>query len=239
MKRIVVGITGASGTIYGLRLLEFLHQDPDVEVHLVITRWAKENLAVEATGYTERQVDALADVVYSEQNMGAAIASGSFLHDGMIIVPSSMKTIAAIATGLGDNLIARAADVTLKERRPLIIVPRETPFNQIHLENMLKLARMGVDIIPPIPAFYNRPKTVDDIVNHTVMKFLDHLGIESHLDQRWAGLAEAKQAARHESDLADQGEDGKRSETADHMPSGDTLGRTSAEQSLKEVSLHD
>lgn len=198
MKRIVVAISGASGTIYGLRLLEFLHQDPAVEMHLVLSRWAKENLAIEATGYTEKQINALADYVYDERNMGATIASGSFQHDGMIIVPSSMKTVAAIATGLGDTLIGRAADVTLKERRQLIIVPREKPFNQIHLENMLKLSRMGVDIIPPIPAFYDRPKTVDDIVNHTVMKLLDHLHIDNELSGRWAGLQEAKQTARQE-----------------------------------------
>ncbi|GEA76844.1 flavin prenyltransferase UbiX [Latilactobacillus sakei] len=146
MRKIVVGISGASGTIYGIRLLEALHQVPDVETHLVMSRWAKENLAIEKTGYTEKQVVALADFVHPEQNMGATIASGSFKHDGMVIVPTSMKTLASIATGLGENLIARAADVTLKERRPLIIVPRESPFNQIHLENMLKLAQMGVAI---------------------------------------------------------------------------------------------
>lgn len=196
MKRIVVGITGASGTIYALRLLEALHTDPTVEVHLVMSRWAKENLAVEATGYTEAAVLALADVVHAEQNMGATIASGSFHHDGMVIVPASMKTIAAIAAGLGDNLIARAADVTLKERRPLLVVPRESPFNQIHLENMLRLARMGVEIIPPIPAFYTRPQTIDDLVDHTVMKLLDHLGLATTLSARWPGLAAAKQAAR-------------------------------------------
>ncbi|WP_461213884.1 UbiX family flavin prenyltransferase [Lacticaseibacillus sp. GG6-2] len=196
MKRIVVAITGASGTIYGLRLLEALHADPEIEVHLVMSPWAKENLAVEATGYNEAQVNALADVVYDVRNMGAAIASGSFRHDGMVIVPASMKTLAAIATGLGDSLIGRAADVTLKERRPLLVVPRESPFNQIHLENMLKLARMGVEIIPPIPAFYNQPKTIDDLINHTTMKLLDHLHIDNELSTRWLGLAEAKQAAR-------------------------------------------
>lgn len=130
---------------------------------------------------------ALADFVHPEQNMGATIASGSFKHDGMVIVPTSMKTLASIATGLGENLIARAADVTLKERRPLIIVPRESPFNQIHLENMLKLAQMGVAIVPPIPAFYNQPQTIDDIVNHTVMKLLDQLHIETNLGSRWEG----------------------------------------------------
>lgn len=196
MKRIVVAISGASGTIYGIRLLEALHENPDVEVHLVMSAWAKENLAIENTGYVESQVNALADHVYDVRNMGAAIASGSFHHDGMVIVPSSMKTIAAIATGMGDSLIGRAADITLKERRPLLIVPRESPFNQIHLENMLKLSRMGVEIIPPIPAFYNNPQTIDDLVNHNTMKLLDHLHIDNSLSPRWQGLAQAKMAAR-------------------------------------------
>ena len=197
-KKIVVAITGASGTIYGLRLLEALAADPKVETHLVMSAWAKENLAVEATGYTEQAVRALADVVYADRDLGASIASGSFQHDGMVIVPASMKTVAAIATGLADNLIARAADVTLKERRPLLVVPRESPFNQIHLENMLKLARMGVEIIPPIPAFYNQPKTIDDLIDHNTMKLLDHLHLSNEYSQRWQGLAAAKQAARQE-----------------------------------------
>ncbi|WP_127848848.1 UbiX family flavin prenyltransferase [Lacticaseibacillus hulanensis] len=197
-KKIVVGITGASGTIYGLRLLEALAANPDVETHLVMSPWAKENLAVEATGYNEREVRALADVVYSDRDMGAAIASGSFQHDGMVIVPASMKTVAAIAMGLADNLIARAADVTLKERRPLLLVPRESPFNQIHLENMLKLSRMGVEIIPPIPAFYNQPQTIDDLIDHNTMKLLDHLHLPSDYGKRWQGLAQAKQTARSE-----------------------------------------
>lgn len=126
--------------------------------------------------------------------MGAAVASGSFLHDGMVIVPASMKTIASIATGMGDTLVGRAADVTLKERRPLLIVPRESPFNQIHLENMLKLSKMGVEIIPPIPAFYNNPQTIDDIINHNTMKLLDHLHIENQLSQRWQGINQAHQS---------------------------------------------
>lgn len=197
-KKIVVAITGASGTIYGLRLLEALAADPTVETHLVMSPWAKENLAVEATGYTEKTVRALADVVYDDRDLGASIASGSFQHDGMVIVPASMKTVAAIATGLADNLIARAADVMLKERRPLLVVPRESPFNQIHLENMLKLARMGVEIIPPIPAFYNQPQTIDDLIDHNTMKLLDHLHLSNDYSQRWQGLAAAKQAARQE-----------------------------------------
>lgn len=197
MKKIVVGITGASGTIYGIRLLAALQAIPDVETHLVMSRWAKENLAVEDTGYTESQVKALADYVYPEQNLGATIASGSFIHDGMVIIPASMKTVASIATGLSENLIARAADVTLKEQRQLIIVPRESPFNQIHLENMLKLSKMGVGVIPPIPAFYNNPKTVDDIINHTVMKILDHLKIKNAISSRWEGLANARKDAQN------------------------------------------
>lgn len=197
-KKIVVAITGASGTIYGLRLLEALAADPSVETHLVMSPWAKENLAVEATDYTEKTVRALAEVVYDDRDLGASIASGSFQHDGMVIVPASMKTVAAIATGLADNLIARAADVTLKERRPLLVVPRESPFNQIHLENMLKLARMGVEIIPPIPAFYNQPQTIDDLIDHNTMKLLDHLHLSNDYSRRWQGLTAAKQAARQE-----------------------------------------
>lgn len=196
MKKIVVGITGASGTIYGVRLLEALAQDPSIETHLVMSRWAKENLAVEHTGYTENKVRELADIVYDDRDMGAAIASGSFQHDGMVIVPASMKTVAGIATGLADNLIARAADVTLKERRPLLLVPRESPFNQIHLENMLKLSRMGVEIIPPIPAFYNNPKTIDDLIDHNTMKLLDHLHLSNDYSSRWQGLATAKKTNR-------------------------------------------
>lgn len=198
MKRIVVGITGASGTIYGISLLQALHAQPDVETHLVMSRWAKENLAVETPEWSLKDVQALADVVEDDRNLGATIASGSFQHDGMVIVPASMKTVAAISMGLADNLIARAADVTLKERRPLLIVPRESPFNQIHLENMLKLARMGVEIIPPIPAFYNNPKTIEDLIDHNTMKLLDHLHIQNDFQGRWQGLNEAKSAAKRE-----------------------------------------
>lgn len=198
MKKIVIGITGASGTIYALALLKALADNPEVETHLVMSKWAKENLALEATGYTLAGVRALADYTYDERDMGARIASGSFRHDGMVVVPASMKSIASIATGMGDTLVGRAADVTLKERRPLIVVPRESPFNQIHLRNMLTLAEMGVEIIPPIPAFYNRPKTIADIVNHTTEKLLDHLGIDNELSPRWDGMARAKVAARND-----------------------------------------
>lgn len=197
MKKIVVGVTGASGTIYALSLLKALAQTPDVETHLVMSKWAKENLALEATGYSLADVRALANFTYDERDMGALIASGSFRHNGMIVVPASMKSLASIATGMGDTLIGRAADVTLKERRPLIVVPRESPFNQIHLENMLKLAQMGVEIIPPIPAFYNHPQTITDIVNHTTAKLLDHLDIENELSPRWQGMTAAKELVRH------------------------------------------
>lgn len=191
MKRIVIGITGASGTIYGVRLLEVLQANPQVETHLVLSKWAKANLAIELSDYTPKAVKALADVTYSENNMGAAIASGSFQHDGMVVVPASMKSVAAMATGLGDNLIGRAADVTLKEKRPLIVVPRETPLSQLHLRNLLTLADMGVTIVPPIPAFYNRPQTIQDLVDHTVMKLLDQLHLENDLVPRWTGFNEA------------------------------------------------
>ena len=196
MKKIVVGMSGASGTIYGLRLLENLHAQKDIEVHLVMSRWAKENLSIEATGYSQDQINSLADFVYSDNDMGAKIASGSFQHSGMVIVPASMKTIAAIAAGIDDNLITRSADVTLKERRPLIIVPRETPLNTIHLRNLLTLSEMNVDVIPPIPAFYNQPKTIDDLINHTIMKLLDHLHINNDLTTRWKGLSEAKKNSK-------------------------------------------
>ena len=191
MKRIVIGITGASGTIYGVRLLEVLQANPQVETHLVLSKWAKANLAIELPDYTPKAVKALADVTYSENNIGAAIASGSFQHDGMVVVPASMKSVAAMATGLGDNLIGRAADVTLKEKRPLIVVPRETPLSQLHLRNLLTLADMGVTIVPPIPAFYNRPQTIQDLVDHTVMKLLDQLHFENDLVPRWTGFNEA------------------------------------------------
>lgn len=185
MKKIVVGITGASGTVYAVDLLKKLQANPEIETHVIISNWAKENLKLE-TDLKMSDLRALADVVYDNNNLGAAVASGSFLTDGMIIVPASMKTVAGISIGFGDSLIARAADVTLKEQRKLILVPRETPLNAIHLENLTKLARLGVQIIPPIPAFYNHPETIDDIINHQTMKLLDALGIEN-TGRRWQG----------------------------------------------------
>ena len=184
-RRLVVGITCASGTIVGVRLLEAL-KDCDVETHLVMSQWAARTL-VHETEYSVAQVQALATERYAIGDVGAAIASGSFQTLGMIIVPCSMRTLGAIAHGVGDNLIHRAADVVLKERRRLVLAVRESPLSEIHLENMLKLSRMGVSICPPTPAFYNHPKTLDDVVAYTVARLLDQLGLELAGVERWAG----------------------------------------------------
>ena len=183
--RLIVGITGATGAIYGVRLLERL-REPGVETHLVISRWGARTLLHE-TPYTREQVEALAHTTYAPADMGAAISSGSFQTDGMIVAPCSAKTLAAIAHGFGDNLVHRAADVVLKERRTLVLAVREAPLSDIHLENMLKLSRMGAVILPPMPAFYNHPRTVDDIVDHTVARMLDQFGIEVPGAVRWTG----------------------------------------------------
>ena len=184
-RRLIVGITGASGTIYGVRLLEML-RGSGVETHLVMSQWAARTL-VHETPYTVQQVQQLATERYAIGDVGAAIASGSFLTMGMIVVPCSMRTLAAIAHGFGDNLIHRAADVVLKERRTLVLAVREAPLSEIHLENMLKLARMGVVIAPPAPAFYNQPQTIDDMVSFTCARLLDQLGIHSAAAERWSG----------------------------------------------------
>ena len=185
-QRLIVAITGASGTIYGVRLLEML-QSTGIETHLVMSRWGARTL-VHETHYTPEQVNALATVVHPLTDQGATISSGSFVTMGMVIAPCSVRTLAAIAHGLGDNLIHRAADVVLKERRKLVLAVREAPLSEIHLENMLKLSRMGVVISPPMPALYSRPKTIDDMVNYTCVRLLDQLGI--HIETtRWAGLS--------------------------------------------------
>ena len=185
-KRLIVGLTGATGTVYGVRLLERL-RELDVETHLVISRWGARTLSHE-TPYSREHVESLATVVYPPGDMGAAISSGSFKTDGMIIAPCSAKTLAAIAHGVGDNLIHRAADVILKERRRLLLAVREAPLSDIHLENMLKLSRMGVVVLPPVPAFYNHPKTIDDIVNHVVQRALDQFDIHIDVVARWDGV---------------------------------------------------
>ena len=184
-RRLIVGITGASGSIYGVRLLEML-RGTDIETHLVISRWGARTL-VHETEYTPEQVAALATVSHPLTDQGAAIASGSFVTMGMVIAPCSARTLAAIAHGLGDHLVHRAADVVLKERRKLVLAVREAPLHEIHLENMLKLSRMGVVIAPPMPAFYSHPETIDEIVNYTAARLLDQFGV--HVDMaRWPGL---------------------------------------------------
>jgi 4-hydroxy-3-polyprenylbenzoate decarboxylase len=181
--KIIVAISGATGPIYGIRLLEVLRQ-LGVETHLIVSEWAEKTIAVE-TSCSLQQVKELASYVHAPSNQAAIVSSGSFRTDGMVIVPCSMKTLASISHGYADNLIARAADVVLKERRKLVLVPRETPLSEIHLENMLRLARMGAVVLPPMPAFYTKPETVDDIVLHTVARILDQLGLEHEVSKRW------------------------------------------------------
>ncbi|ALI25514.1 Hydroxyaromatic non-oxidative decarboxylase protein B [Mycolicibacterium fortuitum] len=189
--RIIVAISGASGAPFAVRLLETLREMPDVETHLVMSTWGKSNIEVE-TDRTVSEVVALADVTYKLGEQGAAISSGSFRTTGMIIVPCSMRTLSAIRYGMADNLICRAADVVLKEGRQLVLVPRETPLNTIHLENMLALSRMGARIVPPMPAFYNHPQTIGDIVDHVVVRILDQFGLDAPQAKRWRGLGAAR-----------------------------------------------
>jgi 4-hydroxy-3-polyprenylbenzoate decarboxylase len=185
-RRLIVALTGATGTAIGVRLLELL-QDTGIESHLVMSRWARRTL-VQETPYAIEQVEALATRVYPPSDQGAPVSSGSFVTAGMVVVPCSMRTLAAIAHGLGDNLIHRAADVVIKERRRLVLAVRETPLSEIHLENMLKLARMGVVIAPPLPAFYSRPQSLEDLVTYSAARLLDHFDVHVDVPARWAGL---------------------------------------------------
>lgn len=194
MLRLIVGMTGATGAPLGVRLLEVLRELPDVETHLVMSRWARTTIELE-TSYTAREVAKLADVVYGPGDQTAAISSGSFRTDGMVIVPCSMKTVAGIRAGYADSLVGRAADVVLKERRRLLLVPRETPLSEVHLDNLLVLARMGVAIVPPMPAFYNNPATIEDILDHLVARVLDQFGLPAPRARRWIGLADARSTA--------------------------------------------
>jgi flavin prenyltransferase len=193
VKRIIVAITGATGAIYGVRILQRL-LEAGVETHLVMSRWGARTLLHETT-WSREQVEALATHVHAPGDLGATISSGSFRTDGMIIAPCSAKTLAAIAHGYGDNLVHRAADVILKERRRLVLAVREAPLSEIHLENMLKLARIGAVVLPPMPAFYNHPQTIDDVVEHTVARILDQFGLELPDTARWSGEMGAGQAA--------------------------------------------
>ena len=186
MKRLVIGMSGSSGVIYGIRMLEVLAKDPEVETHLILSQAAKMNIGIE-TEWSVADVEALADEVHNNKNIGASIASGSYKTAGMIVVPCSMKTLSGIANSYAENLIIRAADVMLKERRQLVIVPRESPLHTGHCELMLKASKIGAIICPPSPAFYTSPKTVDDIINHSVARVLDLFDIESDSLQRWQG----------------------------------------------------
>ena len=188
-RRVVVGISGASGAVYGVRLLQALRELGGIETHLVVSGAGWQNLRHELD-LPRPAVEALADVVHEVANVGARIASGSFLTEGMVVAPCSMRTLAAIAHGLGDNLLTRAADVTLKERRRLVLLARESPLHLGHLRNMVAATEMGAIVSPPVPAFYKRPRTVEDIVDHSVAHALDALGIANELTTRWPGLPE-------------------------------------------------
>ncbi len=187
-KRLVVGITGASGVIYGIRLLEVLRASDEVETHLIISPAAKATIAQE-TDWKVSAVEALADAVYDTRDIGAAIASGSFATVGMVIIPCSIKTLSAVAHSYSADLISRAADVTLKEGRPLVLVVRETPLHLGHLRLMLRAAEAGAVIFPPVPAWYGRPKTLDEVINGTVGRVLLRLGLDNTLYTRWEGMS--------------------------------------------------
>lgn len=184
--RLIVAITGASGAIYGVRLLEALRALRKVEVHLVISKGGKQTVALE-TGRNLKSVQALAHTVYSDQDLAAAISSGSFRTAGMIVAPCSMKTLSGIVNSYADNLVVRAADVVLKERRKLVLMPRETPLHAGHCRLMLQAAEMGAIIAPPMPAFYNAPRTLDDAVDHSIGRVLDLFELENALARRWEG----------------------------------------------------
>ena len=190
MERIVIGITGASGVIYGIRLLQALRNRPDIETHLIVSPAAKQTIAAE-TDWAIKDVEALAHAVHDVRQIGATIASGSFLTRGMIVIPCSIKTLSAIANSYADDLIARAADVTLKEGRPLILVVRETPLHLGHLRLMERAAEIGAVIFPPMPAFYSRPQTLDELIDDTVGRVLARLGIDNKLFTPWSGMREA------------------------------------------------
>jgi flavin prenyltransferase len=205
--RLVVGISGASGAIYGIRLLEVLQPVEEVETHLVVSPSARQTIRLE-TEWDPKNVEALANVVHAFGDIAAPPSSGSFAFDAMVVIPCSMRTLSAIAYSLSDNLLLRAADVALKERRTLIVVPRETPLHLGHLRAMVQLAELGALIVPPMPAFYHRPETVDEIVNQTVNRILDLLGIrlDKDLFERWAGAKELRRRHRGDGAAAQPGE---------------------------------
>ncbi len=189
--RLIVGISGASGVIYGIRMLEVLKEQPDVETHLVISNGGKLNIALE-TDWPVKDVEALADEVHSDQNLAATIASGSFKTGGMVIAPCSMKTLSGVVNSYADTLVVRAADVILKEGRPLVLMPRETPLHAGHCRLLLEASQMGATISPPMPAFYNDPTSIDDLINHNVGRVLDLFGLDNSIVKRWAGAQPRK-----------------------------------------------
>jgi 4-hydroxy-3-polyprenylbenzoate decarboxylase len=193
MKKLIISISGATGAIYGIRLLEVLSKS-DVETHLIITEAAESTILME-TDWTVEEVKSLAKVSYDIKNLGADISSGSFLSEGMVIIPCSIKSLSGIANSFDENLLIRAADVMLKERRKLVLVVRETPLHLGHIELMLRASRMGAILLPPVPAFYFHPKTIDDLINHTVGKALDLFGLDHHLFNRW-GSSQVKKTLR-------------------------------------------
>jgi len=182
-KRIVIGISGASGVIYGVRMLELL-KETDFETHLIISGSGRLNLEIE-TGYKPREVEAMADFVYEPMDMAASLSSGSFLTEGMVVIPCTIKSLSGIANSYNENLLVRAADVTLKEKRKLVLVVRETPLHIGHLRLMTLAAEIGAHLVPPVPSFYHRPKTIEDIIDQTIGKIFDYFGIEHDLFRRW------------------------------------------------------
>ena len=186
MRRLIVGISGASGVIYGIRLLAMLKEIDGVETHLVMSRFARMNIEIETT-YSPKEVESLADEVHSVGNQAASISSGSFKTDGMVIAPCSMRTLSGIAHSSGDSLIVRAADVTLKEQRRLVLMPREAPLHVGHCKLLYEAAQLGAVIAPPMPAFYNQPQTIDDLINHSVGRILDLFDLEPGNLKRWEG----------------------------------------------------
>jgi 4-hydroxy-3-polyprenylbenzoate decarboxylase len=190
-KRIVVGISGASGVTYGVRLLSVL-KETDYETHLIISKSGELNIKIE-TDYDPADVKTMADYVYDHKNMAASLASGSFLTEGMVVVPCTIKTLSGIANSYNENLLVRAADVTLKEKRKLVLVVRETPLHKGHLRLMTMAADMGAHILPPVPSFYHMPKTIDDIIDQTIGKIFDFMGIEHDLFRRWGDESEKYQ----------------------------------------------
>src|SRR5688572_19537393 len=191
--RLIIALTGSSGAIYGIRLLEVLRRVPKVETHLILSKGAKVTAALE-TGWKARDIEKLAHHVHSDQDLAATVSSGSFRTDGMIVAPCSMKTLSGIVHSYADNLVVRAADVVLKERRRLVLMPRETPLHAGHCRLLLQAAEMGAVIAPPVPAFYNAPKSLDDLINHSIGRVLDLFEIDSGLVKRWRGTGKAAKA---------------------------------------------